>query len=182
MDVLEKLSRTDFTTEREGQENFFEAFGIKDKVNLSHSTDGIYNSTIMEFKLNIIDEEKVLSQAVNYLSKIRLAGEPVPGHILLIDLFNHRAYHYGAATFEQYINALPQGPSSLVNHIKGINLGNYREEIQYNTDDGIMRVGEIFRTDNEFFKVTVDQSNVFALAQYYYNLTNTIKKKTKGSF
>lgn len=182
MDVLEKLSRTDFTTEREGQENFFEAFGIKDKVNLSHSTDGIYNSTIMEFKLNIIDEEKVLSQAVNYLSKIRLAGEPVPGHILLIDLFNHRAYHYGAATFGQYINALPQGPSSLVNHIKGINLGNYREEIQYNTDAGIMRVGEILRTDDEFFKVTVDQSNVFPLAQYYYNLTSTIKKKTKGSF
>lgn len=182
MDVLEKLSRTDFTTEREGQENFFEAFGIKDKVNLSHSTDGIYNSTIMEFKLNIIDEEKVLSQAVNYLSKIRLAGEPVPGHILLIDLFNHRAYHYGAATFGQYINALPQGPSSLVNHIKGINLGNYREEIQYSTDAGIMRVGEILRTDDEFFKVTVDQSNVFPLAQYYYNLTSTIKKKTKGSF
>ena len=75
-----------FTTEREGQLHFFKNFGInldEDNV-LVANTDGVYNGNIFEFKLNINNTQQVLFQAIKYLSRLRIAGCPVPKNILLV--------------------------------------------------------------------------------------------------
>ena len=61
-----------FKTEREGQIAFFENYGIdyKNETVLIDYTDGVYNGNILEFKLNINELNKVLFQAIKYLSDI----------------------------------------------------------------------------------------------------------------
>ena len=69
-----------FTTERDGQLHFFENFGINVEENdvLIANTDGVHNGNIFEFKLNINNTQQVLFQAIKYLSRLRITGNPVP--------------------------------------------------------------------------------------------------------
>lgn len=88
---------TPYSTEREGQMEFFDNYGIPyndDASILVDNTDGIYNGCIFEFKLNISSLNKVLFQAVKYLSRMRVKGESVPATILLIDLNATTVYIY----------------------------------------------------------------------------------------
>ena len=77
-----------YLTEREGQIDFFNLFGIDYKNNsiLIENTDGIVNGNILEFKLIINDLSQVLFQSLKYLSNLRVKGIEVPNNILLIDL------------------------------------------------------------------------------------------------
>lgn len=80
--------RTPYTTEREGQAEFFDSYGIPytgDDSVLIDNTDGVYNGCIIEFKLNISSLNRVLFQAVKYLSRMRVRGESVPTTIILVD-------------------------------------------------------------------------------------------------
>ena len=60
-----------YSTEREGQMEFFDNYGVPyndDASILVDNTDGIYNGCIFEFKLNISNLNRTLFQAVKYLS------------------------------------------------------------------------------------------------------------------
>ena len=76
--MAKKLVKTNdnFLFEREGQIQFFADFGIDADVELTHNTDGVYKGTLFEFKLTISDINKVLFQAIKYLSHRRIKGEP----------------------------------------------------------------------------------------------------------
>ena len=81
--------KTPYKTEREGQIEFFDNYGIPyddDASILVDNTDGVYNGNILEFKLDINNLNKTLFQAVKYLSRMRVKSESVPATILLIDL------------------------------------------------------------------------------------------------
>lgn len=76
-----------YKTEREGQIEFFDNYGIPWEENdgvLVENCDGVYNGVLFEFKLNINDLNKTLFQAVKYLSQMRLKGESVPAVIIIM--------------------------------------------------------------------------------------------------
>ena len=66
-------NRKVYKTEREGQIEFFDNYGIPWEENdgvLVENCDGVYNGVLFEFKLNINDLNKTLFQAVKYLSQM----------------------------------------------------------------------------------------------------------------
>lgn len=86
-----------YKTEREGQMEFFDNYDIPysdDDSILVDNTDGVYKGNIFEFKLTINNLNKVLFQAIKYLSKLRIKGESVPATILLVDLNATTVYVY----------------------------------------------------------------------------------------
>ncbi len=104
-----------YITEREGQIDFFENYGINykdDNSILVDFTDGVYNGNLLEFKLNISNPNKVLFQAVKYLSRMRVKGESVPATILLIDLNATTAYVYKSKDYFDDIHKIYTGAAS----------------------------------------------------------------------
>jgi hypothetical protein len=76
------------------------------------NTDGVYNGNILEFKLNINDLNKVLFQAIKYLSRMRIKGENVPATILLIDLNGEKVYQYKSSDYKDDIQKVYTGAAS----------------------------------------------------------------------
>ena len=108
-----------YNTEREGQIDFFENYGIPwedDNSILVDYTDGVYHGNIFEFKLNINNTGRVLFQAIKYLSKLRIKGESVPARILLIDLNAAKVYVYRSIDYIGDIQKVYYGASSINNH------------------------------------------------------------------
>lgn len=104
-----------YITEREGQIDFFENYGINykdDNSILVDFTDGVYNGNLLEFKLNISNPNKVLFQAVKYLSRMRVKGKSVPATILLIDLNATTAYVYKSKDYFDDIHKIYTGAAS----------------------------------------------------------------------
>lgn len=98
-----------YTTERQGQEEFYKSF--LPRVNgtlslddvLSDNTDGVVNGSIIEFKLIINDVNATLFQAIKYLSSMRVKGKSVPYYIVLVSLNANKAYVYKS---EDYISEI----------------------------------------------------------------------------
>lgn len=104
-----------YKTEREGQIEFFDNYGIPWEENdgvLVENCDGVYNGVLFEFKLNINDLNKTLFQAVKYLSQMRLKGESVPAVIILVDLNARKAYVYHSEDYRDDIQKVYVGPAS----------------------------------------------------------------------
>ena len=95
-----------YTIERDGQIDFFDNYGIPyedDASILVDNTDGVYNGNILEFKLSISNLNKVLLQAIKYLSRMRVKGESIPAAIILIDLNAKKAYEYKSEDYRNDI-------------------------------------------------------------------------------
>lgn len=95
-----------YETEREGQMAFFDNYGVdyqNDDSILVDNTDGVYNGNLFEFKLNISDVNRVLFQAIKYLSKMRVRGESVPATILLVSLNDSMIYMFHSRDYIQEI-------------------------------------------------------------------------------
>ena len=108
-------NRKVYKTEREGQIEFFDNYGILWEENdgvLVENCDGVYNGVLFEFKLNINDLNKTLFQAVKYLSQMRLKGESVPAAIILVDLNARKAYVYHSEDYRDDIQKVYVGPAS----------------------------------------------------------------------
>lgn len=106
---------TPYKTEREGQMEFFDNYGIPyndDTSILIDNTDGVYNGNIFEFKLAINNLNKTLFQAVKYLSKLRIKGESVPATILLVDLNATTVYVYKSEDYKADIQKVYTGAAS----------------------------------------------------------------------
>src|SRR3990167_10677152 len=112
--MVKKLlkSGSSFLTEREVQVKFFDDFEISVDVELTHNTDGVFKGTLFEFKLTISDINKVLFQAIKYLSHRRIKGEPVPAQILLVALNEENAYLFDSGDFLTEIENIYAGAAS----------------------------------------------------------------------
>lgn len=96
-------TRGRYTNEADGQDAFFNQFGVDRSAALVLNTDGVHNGNLLEFKLNISDINQVLFQAIKYLSRLRINGHSVPANILLVDLNAAIIYKYDAADYEREI-------------------------------------------------------------------------------
>lgn len=155
-----------FLSEREGQNWFFDKFGITD-TELSNNTDGIYNGNIFEFKLNINNVNAVLFQALKYLNHMRIKGVSIPANILLVNLNQEIAYLFNSQDFARdYINCPPfigaasKGNENFSTKIKP-------EVIKYDKPAGIQRITELVQTSN-FIKVTIDIYDVVGWSDRFY--------------
>ena len=173
-----------YEIEREGQIEFFKTFGIpyeEDASVLVDNTDGVYNGNIFEFKLNISNLNKVLFQAIKYLSKMRVKGESVPATILLVDLNATTVYVYKSADYREDIHKIYIGASS--KDVSGFTAKNYSAKYDYSTDIGAVAVQRILRPkkslDEEYLPIDIDENCIVGWAERYYS---ELPKANKGDF
>ncbi len=166
--MTKKISKlgNSFLSEREGQNSFFNKFGITD-TELSNNTDGTYNGNLFEFKPNINNINVALFQALKYLNHMRIKGISIPANILLVSLNQETAYLFNSQDFaSDYINCPPFiGPASKGNNEFSTTIK--PEVIKYDKPAGIQRVTELLQTNN-FTKVTIDIYDVVGWSNRFY--------------
>lgn len=158
-------SRNNFLSEREGQIHFFADLRINADVELTHNTDGVYKGTLFEFKLTISDINKVLFQAIKYLSHRRIKGEPIPAQILLVALNEENAYLFNSSDFLEEIEKIYAGAASKNN--SNFNTKNQPEKIDYSEPNGLRHILEILDIQ-KFTKVHIDVFDVVGWAERFY--------------
>ena len=167
-------SGKNFLSEREGQINFFDKFGIVD-TELANNTDGVYNGTIFEFKKTISDINTVLFQAIKYLSHMRIKGESITANILLVALNEEVAYLFKAKDYLAEIETIYAGAASKNN--AGFAAHTSPKAIRYDSPEGIRHITEILE-DASFVKVHIDVFDVVGWASRFY-LENPSASKIK---
>ncbi|QNM93777.1 hypothetical protein H9M94_00670 [Mycoplasma sp. Pen4] len=175
-----------YTTEKQGQQDFFIKYGIWDpnspndeNVKLINNTDGIYKGVIFEFKIQIGNYNAVLYQAIKYLSSQRIKGQNIPKNILLISLNEEKAFLYNSADFIEEIEKVYVGGASKHNN-EFLNEKNVEPIIIKNIfkRDGMDKILEIMK-DVSFTKINIDQICVVGWAERYYK---SIENATKTDF
>ena len=164
-----------YQSEREGQIAFFENFAIdyKDKEVLIDNTDGVWNGNILEFKKNISNLNKVLFQAIKYLSRMRVKGEPVPANILLIDLNSENCYLYHSQDYFEDIHKIYYGGASTDN--EDFIGSDFIEKIDYSNQEGSQKVIELLK-ENNYMKIRLDENCIVGWAKKYYEENPNAKK------
>lgn len=164
-----------FTTEREGQLHFFKNFGINIDENdvLIANTDGVYNGNIFEFKLSINNTQQVLFQAIKYLSRLRITGNPVPKNILLVSLNQSKIYVFNSEDYFDEIHKIYYGGASKNND--GFPIRKQSGEIDYSTSAGADKVLKILK-ENHFTKIKIDEDCIVGWAEKFYRENPTAKK------
>lgn len=171
-----------YTIEREGQIDFFNNYGIpwddEDNSVLVDNTDGVINGILFEFKLNISNLNKVLFQAIKYLSRMRVQGESVPGTIMLVSLNDTTIYVYKSENYRKEIQTVYVGPASKDND--GFLGGNCIEKLNYmdmNDSDKVQKLLNGNKTRSEkFMSIDIDESCIVGWAERYYRENPNAKK------
>jgi hypothetical protein len=154
-----------FLSEREGQIKYFADLKISADVELTHNTDGVYKGTLFEFKLTISDINKVLFQAIKYLSHRRIKGENVPAQILLVALNEEIAYLFNSEDFLVDIEKIYAGSASKNN--TDFNTKIKPEKVNYSSLKGLNRLTEILDVEN-YTKIHIDVFDVVGWANRFY--------------
>ncbi len=168
-----------FTTEREGQEDFYISFLKRINKNLSmedvisDNTDGVLNGNLIEFKLNINDLNSVLFQAVKYLSAMRVKGKSIPKNIVLISLNDKKVYIYSANDYLQFIEKIYIGSASKNN--AGFQAFSPLIELNYNNSLDLEELISILKTD-EYIKINIDENCIVGWASRYYRENPEVTK------
>ena len=76
------------------------------EIQFTDYTDGTYRGTLFEFKRSIDNISRVLSQAIKYLSRMRIKGENIPAHILLVDLAREKVYCFDSNDFLSILKSI----------------------------------------------------------------------------
>lgn len=163
-----------YKTEREGQMEFFDNYGIPyidDASVLVDNTDGVYNGNIIEFKLSINNLNRVLFQAIKYLSKMRIKGESVPATILLVDLNSTTVYAYKSEDYRDEIQKVYTGAASKNN--EGFVAGKYDQKLDYSNMLESAEVKKLLKgkkvcPDEMYIPVDIDESCIVGWAERYY--------------
>ena len=163
-----------YKTEREGQMEFFDNYGIPyiDGASvLVDNTDGVYNGNIIEFKLSINNLNRVLFQAIKYLSKMRIKGESVPATILLVDLNSTTVYAYKSEDYRDEIQKVYTGAASKNN--EGFVAGKYDQKLDYSNMLESAEVKKLLKgkkvcPDEMYMPVDIDESCIVGWAERYY--------------
>ncbi len=164
-----------FTTEREGQLHFFKNFGIKIYENdvLIANTDGVYKGNIFEFKLNINNTQQVLFQAIKYLSRLRITGNPVPKNILLVSLNQTKVYVFDSGDYFDEIHQIYYGGASKNND--GFTIKRQPKEFNYSNMSDADKILKLLK-ENNFTKIKIDEDCIVGWAEKFYKENPTAKK------
>lgn len=157
-----------YKAEREGQMEFFDNYGIPyddDASILVDDTDGVYKGNIIEFKLTINNLNKVLFQAIKYLSKMRVKGESVPATILLVDLNATTVYVYKSENYRENIQQIYTGAASKNND--GFVAGGYDQKLNYSDMVGSDSVKKLLKNE-AYMPVDIDENCIVGWAECYY--------------
>jgi hypothetical protein len=159
---------TTYTDERVGQRDFYAEFQAYlpplSEILIAH-TDGVIGGNLLEFKLDINDTPAVLSQAVKYLSKLRLTGRNVPRRILLIDLNAAIVRVYDAADYRDQIHQTYASSASRSND--GFHIVGPPEIIEDFFVTGAAEVLKVLAR-KEYLRVDISQECVVPWAERYY--------------
>lgn len=177
--------KTPYMTEREGQMEFFDNYGIpydEDASILIDNTDGVYNGNILEFKLIINNLNKTLFQAIKYLSRMRIKGESVPATILLIELNTTTVYVYKSINYFDDIHKVYTGAASKDND--GFVSDKYDQKFDYSDSLQSAQVKKILKgkkkdPDEMYIPINIDENCIVGWAERYYD---DKPKATKGDF
>lgn len=167
-----------YEVEKQGQIEFFETFRIDYQNNdvLIDYTDGVWNGNLLEFKLNITNINKVLFQAIKYLSKMRIRGESVPANILLISLNQQICYHFKSEDYFNEIHKVYFGASSKNN--ESFVGGSCNKKINYSNQEGVVELLGLLRM-SKYMPVDIDENCIVGWAERYYSI---YPKAAKGDF
>lgn len=161
-----------FTSEREGQIEFYRKFlplvdsTLSEEDILQDFTDGVINGNILEFKLVISDLSKVLSQAIKYLSAMRVKGKSIPKNIILISLVNNIAYIYDSSKYIKDIEKIYIGSASKDNF--DFSSRSYEEKLHY-TENSLDTSKLIkYLRSTEFTPINIDENCIVGWAERYY--------------
>lgn len=178
-----------YIIERDGQIDFFDNYGIPyndDNSILIDNTDGVYNGNILEFKLDISNLNKVLFQAIKYLSRMRVKGEDVPATILLIDLNDEKVYQYRSSDYKDAIHKIYIGAASKDN--SGFTAGKPDAVYDYSKSnpDYMVASSAIKRQlkgkkklSDLIMPIDIDENCIVGWAERYYR---EVPNATKGDF
>lgn len=163
-----------YKTEREGQIEFFDNYGIPyidDASVLVDNTDGVYNGNIIEFKLSINNLNRVLFQAIKYLSKMRIKGESVPATILLVDLNSTTVYAYKSEDYRDEIQKVYTGAASKNN--EGFVAEKYDQKLDYSNMVESAEVKKLLKgkkvcPDEMYMPIDIDEGCIVGWAERYY--------------
>lgn len=163
-----------YKTEREGQMEFFDNYGIPyvdDASVLVDNTDGVYNGNIIEFKLSINNLNRVLFQAIKYLSKMRIKGESVPATILLVDLNSTTVYAYKSEDYRDEIQKVYTGAASKNN--EGFVAGKYDQKLDFSDMVESAEVKKLLKgrkvcPDEMYMPIDIDEGCIVGWAERYY--------------
>lgn len=167
-----------YEIEKEGQIDFFKNFRIDYENNevLVNNTDGIYNGNLFEFKTDIIDLNKVLFQAIKYLSRMRVKGESIPANILLISLNTTTLYLYRSQDNFEDIHKIYVGAASKDN--EGFVAKPYVAKYDYMDMLDSVEVLKLLKSDN-YMPIRIDEDCIVGWAERYYT---ELKNANKGDF
>lgn len=164
-----------YTTEREGQLDFFRDFGIdyeNEEVLIDH-TDGVWNGNLLEFKLTISNLNATLFQSIKYLSRMRIKGEDIPATILLISLNEKLCYVYKSSDYFDDIHQIYYGAASKDNDsfaIKPCTL-----KLDFSSMMGAAELRRILK-ESQYMPILIDENCIVGWAERYYRENPTANK------
>lgn len=164
-----------YEIEREGQIDFFKDFRIDYKNNevLIDNTDGVWNGNLFEFKLYIKDINKVLFQAIKYLSRMRVKGESVPSNILLISLNETKCYHFKSSDYFEEIHEIYTGASSKNN--EAFISKDFVNVLDYSIVSDAVKLKNLLK-ETEYMPIDIDENCIVGWAERYYRENPKAKK------
>ena len=136
-------------------------------------SDGIVKGNLLEFKTIIENLNVVLSQAIKYLSSMRLKGRPIPANIILISLNNSIAYIYHSEDYLKNIEKVFSGAASRKND-KFV-AGDAICKFDFNNPVEEENLISILRTD-KYTKIHIDENCVVGWALSFYRQYPTATK------
>lgn len=172
-----------YTNEAEGRIDFYRNLGYQGNPNeencnidYSNNTDGVIRGVLFEHKPVINSSSaplnKVLGQAIKYLSKKRINGLDVPDTIILISQNDEVAYHFRSENYFQQIHTFYYTSASNDNDLSVDVEG--CETIEYGKN-GFERIKELISTSS-FLSVDVDINNIISLARRFYKNNKNAQK------
>lgn len=171
-----------YENELQGQVDFLQTYLPRVDSSLDISdvqrdySDGVVRGNLIEFKTMIENLNMVLSQAIKYLSAMRIKGRPVPANIILVSLNNTTAYIYHS---EEYLNEIEQvysGAASRDN--EKFVAGNYFCKLDYSNPREESDLIAILRTSN-YTRIHINEDCIVGWANFYYK---QYPNETKASF
>lgn len=136
-------------------------------------SDGVVRGNLLEFKTMIDNLNVVLSQAIKYLSSMRVKGRPIPANIILISLNNTKAYVYRSDDYLEHIEKVYTGAASRNN--ERFVAGDAIEKLDYSNPIEEERLIGILRTEN-YTKIHIDENCIVGWALSFYRQYPTATK------
>lgn len=171
-----------YENELQGQVDFLQTYLPRVDSSLDISdvqrdyNDGVVRGNLIEFKTMIENLNMVLSQAIKYLSSMRIKGRPVPANIILVSLNNTTAYVYHSADYLDDIEKVYSGAASR-NNEKFV-AGDFNCKLDYSNPKEESDLIGILRTNN-YTKIHINEDCIVGWANFYYK---QYPNETKASF